>query len=249
MKAWRVALVAAVAFLVAGANQATPPQQPAGGLLTEADSYIKAEMKNRGIPGLAVAVVHDGRTVATQAYGLADLDLNVPVTLDSVFPIASLDKQLTASGIMMLVQGEKVRLDDEISSYIADRPVPMRKSLRHCDGGKTKPRASQTAISLTRMRARPGTREWNMGLRCGPRKSGPCASAAQMRIIGSLCNMKTGRIIAAGRWRRRRILSRMPSLRTGRHGGRVSASAPNGSDWENIGWMTPIRCAMMDSAS
>jgi D-alanyl-D-alanine carboxypeptidase len=88
----------------------------------EADGYIKAEMKNRSIPGLAVAVVRDGRIVAAQAYGLANLELNVPVTLDTIFPIASLDKQLTASGIMLLVQDGKVRLDDEISRYFEDPP-------------------------------------------------------------------------------------------------------------------------------
>jgi hypothetical protein len=44
MKAWRLTLAAAVAFLVAGvATAAMPPQQPAGDLPKEADSYIKTE--------------------------------------------------------------------------------------------------------------------------------------------------------------------------------------------------------------
>ncbi|MGB9072887.1 MAG: serine hydrolase domain-containing protein [Terriglobales bacterium] len=127
MKSWRFALVVAVTGLLAGAsNAAAPPQPPTGGLTAEADSYAKAEMKSRGIPGLAVAVVRDGRIVAAQAYGLANLELNVPVTLDTIFPIASLDKQLTASGIMLLVQGGKVRLDDEISSYFKDPPASWK---------------------------------------------------------------------------------------------------------------------------
>jgi len=140
MKAWRLALVAAVAFLLAGAATAgTPPQQPAAGLPTEADSYIKAEMKNRRIPGLAVAVVRDGRIVATEAYGLANLELNVPVTLDTIFPIASLDKQLKASAIMLLVHDGKVHLDDEISSYFKDPPpswkgIHVRHLLSHASG-------------------------------------------------------------------------------------------------------------------
>jgi len=140
MKARRLALVAAVAFRLAGvATAATPPQQIAGGLSTEADSYIKAEIKNRRIPGLAVAVVRDGRIVATQAYGLANLELNVPVKLDTVFPIASLDKQLKASAIMLLVQDGKVHLDDEISPYFKDPPVSwkgihIRNLLSHTSG-------------------------------------------------------------------------------------------------------------------
>src|SRR5271169_1731868 len=140
MKAWRLALVAAVAGLLTGASSAaTPPQQPSGGLLTEADTYIKAEMKNRRIPGLAVAVVRDGRIVATAAYGLANLELNVPVTLDTIFPVASLDKQLKASAIMLLVQDGKVHLDDEISPYFTDPPVSwkgihIRNLLSHTSG-------------------------------------------------------------------------------------------------------------------
>jgi CubicO group peptidase (beta-lactamase class C family) len=140
MKAWRLALVAAATFLLAGAKTAaTPPQQPAGGLSAEADSYIKAEMKSRRIPGLAVAVVRDGRIVATGAYGLANLELNVPVTLDTIFPIASLDKQLKASAIMLLVQDGKVHLDDEIGPYFTDPPVSwkgihVRNLLSHTSG-------------------------------------------------------------------------------------------------------------------
>src|SRR5947209_20036749 len=107
-------------------NAATPPQRPAASLPAEADSYIKAEMKRRSISDLAVAVARDGRIVALQAYGFADLELNVPVMLDTIVPIASLDKQLTASGIMLLVQDGKVRLDDEISRYFTDAPASWK---------------------------------------------------------------------------------------------------------------------------
>ena len=121
-----VLVVVLTGLLVGPSSAATPPQPPTDGLPAEADSYVKTEMSNRRIPGLAVAVVRDGRIVATQAYGLANLELNVPVTLDTVFPIASLDKQLTASGIMLLVQDGKVRLDDEISNYFANPPASWK---------------------------------------------------------------------------------------------------------------------------
>jgi len=127
MKLRRFALVAAITVFLEGASSvATPPQAPAGGLPAEADSYVKAEIKRRSIPGLAVAVVRDGSIVATQAYGLANLELNVPVTLDTIFPIASLDKQLTASAIMLLVQDGKVHLDDEIGPYFTDPPASWK---------------------------------------------------------------------------------------------------------------------------
>ena len=127
MKLWRFALAAALICFLAGASSgAEPSQPPTGGLTAEADSYTKTEMKSRRLPGLAVAVVRDGHIVAAQAYGLANLELNVPVTLDTIFPIASLDKQLTASGIMLLVQDGKVRLDDEISNYFTEPPASWK---------------------------------------------------------------------------------------------------------------------------
>jgi len=125
MQSRKFVLVVVLTGLLAGTSNALGPP-PSDSLPPEADSYVKAEMKNRSIPGLAAAVVRDGHIVAAQAYGLANLELNVPVTLDTVFPIASLDKQLTASGIMLLVQEGKVRLDDEISRYFADPPASWK---------------------------------------------------------------------------------------------------------------------------
>jgi D-alanyl-D-alanine carboxypeptidase len=103
------------------------------------DTYVRAEMLDRGIPGLAVAVVRDGQLVAAQAYGLANLELGVPVTLDSVFAIASLDKQLTASGVMLLVQDGKVHLDDDVGRYFEAPPkswagIRVRHLLSHTSG-------------------------------------------------------------------------------------------------------------------
>jgi D-alanyl-D-alanine carboxypeptidase len=121
-----LAILALTGLVAWASNAAASPELPTAGLPAEADSYVQAEMRNRHIPGLAVAVVRDGRIVATQAYGFANLELNAPVTLDTVFPIASLDKQLTASGIMLLVQEGKVHLDDEISRYFADPPASWK---------------------------------------------------------------------------------------------------------------------------
>ena len=138
MKFRHLALVVVWTGLLAGAVNAAEPL-PAGPLPADAEAYIKAEMQNRSIPGLAVAVVRDGSIVASQTYGFANLELNVPVTQDTIFPIASLDKQLTASGVMLLVQDGKIRLDDEISPYFTDPPaswksIRVRHLLSHASG-------------------------------------------------------------------------------------------------------------------
>lgn len=44
------------------------------------DEYIRTEMQKRHIPSLALAVTRDGKVVKQKAYGLANVELNVPAT-------------------------------------------------------------------------------------------------------------------------------------------------------------------------
>ena len=71
------------------------------------DDYLKAEMALRHIPGLSVAVVQDGRVVKEQGYGLANVESSAPATSNTVYLLASVSKQFTAAGIMLLVAGRQ----------------------------------------------------------------------------------------------------------------------------------------------
>ena len=71
------------------------------------DQAVEKIMVDRQIPGIALTIVQDGKLVKTQGYGWLDRDLNVHVRPSSVFPIASMSKPLTATGIMLLVAGRK----------------------------------------------------------------------------------------------------------------------------------------------
>ena len=107
----------------------------------EVDDYIKNEMKKRQIPGLALAVVKDGKVIKGKGYGLANVELDVSVTPDSVFELASVTKQFTATAIMMLVEEGKVGLDDKISKYLTNAPdtwsgITVRHLLTHTAGLK-----------------------------------------------------------------------------------------------------------------
>ncbi len=96
------------------------------------DDYITSEMKNRRIPGLALAVVKNGEVIKAKGYGLANLELNVPVTTDSVFELASVTKSFTATALMMLVEEGKVGLDDKISTHLINAPYSWRDiTVRH----------------------------------------------------------------------------------------------------------------------
>lgn len=96
-------------------------------------------MRQLHIPGLAVAVVHEGRVVKARGYGLADVELKVPVTEETVFEIGSVTKQFTAVALLMLVEEGKIGLDDRISKHLAGVPeawsaVTVRHLLTHSSG-------------------------------------------------------------------------------------------------------------------
>ncbi|MDI1241648.1 MAG: serine hydrolase [bacterium] len=106
------------------------------------DGRIQAIMGERHIPGAAVAVVQKGKVVRMKGYGVATLEFNVPVTTETVFEIGSVSKQMTAAGIMLLVQDGKVVLDEKISKYLPNTPeawrsVTVRHLLTHTSGVKS----------------------------------------------------------------------------------------------------------------
>jgi len=68
-------------------------------------------------PGAAVIVVKDGRTLFRKAYGMADLELGVPLQPDMVFRLGSITKQFTAAAILMLAEEGRPALYD---AYVGD---------------------------------------------------------------------------------------------------------------------------------
>ena len=108
----------------------------------EVDDYIKSHMKQHRIPGVALEIIRDGQAVKTAGYGVANLELNVPVSLETVFEIGSITKQFTAAGILLLAQEGRLSVDDKISKYLKDTPeawrrVTIRHLLTHTSGIKS----------------------------------------------------------------------------------------------------------------
>jgi len=104
-----------------------------------ADDYIDAQMKAFHLPGLALAVVKDGKVIKARGYGLADVSRKTPVTPETVLKIGSISKQFIATGIMLLVRDKRLGLDDPISTYLGDAPpswsaITIRHLLTHTAG-------------------------------------------------------------------------------------------------------------------
>lgn len=90
-------------------------------------------------PGCAVLVSNKGEIVYKNAFGSANLELNVPMRPDMVFEISSITKQFTGIAIMQLVEQGKMNLEDSINKYIPDYPthgyyISIEHLLTHTSG-------------------------------------------------------------------------------------------------------------------
>lgn len=89
-------------------------------------------MARSHIPGVAVAVVENGRIHKLRGYGTAAIEWNAPVDVDTPFQIASGTKIITGVLLMRLVEKGEIRLTDPIGRYIPDAPDSWRDiTVRH----------------------------------------------------------------------------------------------------------------------
>ena len=105
----------------------------------EVDDYVAAQMLRKHIPGLSLAVVKDGKLLKARGYGLANVETNTPATPETVYKIGSISKPFLAAGVMLLVQDEKLGLDDRISKHLDGTPdswkgITIRHLLSHTSG-------------------------------------------------------------------------------------------------------------------
>ena len=87
------------------------------------DSFILKTMTDAKVPGVSLAIVKDGRIVKMAGYGLSEIENSVRASPNSVYEIASLSKQFTATALMMLVEEGKVSVEDPVSKYFPDAPA------------------------------------------------------------------------------------------------------------------------------
>jgi len=130
-----IVLACSVAWL-AGMALGAPPSDKAASAQT--DEVVRAQMREQKIPGVSLAVMRDGKIVKATGYGLANLELKVPVTPESVFHTESVGKTFTAVGVLILMEEGKVGLDDKITKYFPEVPlwkdVTVRQLFTHTSG-------------------------------------------------------------------------------------------------------------------
>lgn len=129
------ALVAATVEPVMGRADPSPPASAPLWI----DSLVEAEALDRGVPGVAVAIVSDGRIVLERGYGVADLETGRPVDAATTFNIASLTKPFTAIAAVRLAARGLLVLETGIATYLPTLPqryagITVRHLLTHTSG-------------------------------------------------------------------------------------------------------------------
>ena len=120
-------LAIGVAAVPLGAQDKTPD-------IDKIFSWVKP-----GMPGCVAAASKDGQLVVNRAYGLADLERNVPLTTDSVIDAASIRKQFVAAAILLLVEEKRLALTDDVRKYVPELPdygrtITIDHMLTHTSG-------------------------------------------------------------------------------------------------------------------
>jgi CubicO group peptidase (beta-lactamase class C family)/uncharacterized protein YneR len=148
-------------------------------LTAEYDKILSEQFKP-GETGCAALVAKNGQVIYRKAFGMADLELNVPMQPEMVFRIGSITKQFTAVAILQLMEQGKLSLQDEITKFIPDYPmhghsITVEHLLTHTSGIKSytnvpefqkyirtdmKPEEVIDLIKSKPMEFAPGTR-WN----------------------------------------------------------------------------------------
>jgi CubicO group peptidase (beta-lactamase class C family) len=90
-------------------------------------SYDRADA-----PGAALSIIEDGQILSTKTCGLANLEENIPVTMETNFRLASLTKQFTAMSVMILAHRQKLSFENSLADFFPDFPAYSRSiTLRH----------------------------------------------------------------------------------------------------------------------
>ncbi len=95
-------------------------------LTAEFDKLLQETFKPGG-PGAAVLVAKNGQVIYHKAFGMANLELDIPLKPDHVFRIGSVTKQFTCAAIMQLVEQGKLSLQDDLTKFIPDYPTQGKK--------------------------------------------------------------------------------------------------------------------------
>ncbi|MEO5934093.1 MAG: serine hydrolase domain-containing protein, partial [Duganella sp.] len=112
------ALMAALGTAFAAPDPAAAATAPAAVPAFNLDADVNRVLKTFDVPGIAVAIVKDGKVVTARGYGVRKLGAPEPVDGKTLFEVASNSKAFTAAALAMLVDEGKIAWDDPVAKHL-----------------------------------------------------------------------------------------------------------------------------------
>ena len=117
----------------ASAVMGTPP------VMESVDAAMKAFVNAQEISGSVTVVADADKILHLSATGLADLEMNRPMEVSTIFWIASMSKPITATAVMMMQDEGKLSVDDRVSKYLPEftgdkAGITLKQCLNHSSG-------------------------------------------------------------------------------------------------------------------
>jgi CubicO group peptidase (beta-lactamase class C family) len=100
------------------APAARPAQTVLPAQLQDFPTYVDSARKTFDVPGIAVAIVKDGKVVLEQGFGLREVGKAAPVDAHTLFAIASNTKAFTAAALQQLAGQGKLKMDDRVIDHL-----------------------------------------------------------------------------------------------------------------------------------
>jgi len=116
IRLWRSALVAALAATTIFTLLAADTTKSSKAI----DQVLRAAVDSKKLPGVVAMVANAGGVVYQGAAGKRDTTKNVPMTVDTIFGIASMTKPVTSVAVMQLVESGRVKLDEPMTTYLPE---------------------------------------------------------------------------------------------------------------------------------
>ena len=171
--------------------------------------FLQETVARGDVPGIVVGIVNREGPLYLEAFGKQNVSKNIAMPKNGIFNIASMTKPITSAGVMLLVQQERLRIDEPVATYLPqfrDRrvitnfnaadasyetrassgPITIRHLLTHTSGiGYAF--SSQTVAAIQR---KSGTNELEMPLLFEPGEG--WAYGASTRVLGQLIEKVSG---------------------------------------------------------
>ncbi|MGD9561577.1 MAG: serine hydrolase domain-containing protein [Pyrinomonadaceae bacterium] len=138
MRSKRIVLPVLIASIAIGGFSQAPDKSK---VIAGAERAFEKASKTNPMPapGCAVGVSLDGVSVFEKAFGLAEMEHNIPNTPQTIFESGSVAKQFVAAALVLLEQDGKLKIDDPVRKYVPElpdygKPLTIRHALTHTAG-------------------------------------------------------------------------------------------------------------------